>query len=78
MREWEPQHETVGRGELFFLTHPGVADIFSGYGLTMESGRKDRLVGLLKQAAVANARPQPIFAAASLQRTTLPLDRLLH
>jgi hypothetical protein len=33
-------------GELFFLLHPGEVQ-FSGYGLTVEAGSKQRLVGLL-------------------------------
>ena len=47
MVERELQHETIGRGELFILSHPETEDVFSGYGLTTEDGRKDRLVGLL-------------------------------
>jgi hypothetical protein len=47
MREREPRHETIGRGELFTLSHPGTTDTFSGYGLTIEQDRKDLLVGLL-------------------------------
>ena len=44
--EGEPQHETVRPGQLYFLSHPGSA-LFSGYGLTTQAGRKDRLIGLL-------------------------------
>jgi hypothetical protein len=47
MVERELQHETIGRGELFILSHPGTTNTFSGYGLTTEPGRKDLLVGLL-------------------------------
>jgi hypothetical protein len=47
MVEREPQHETIGRGELFFLDYPATEGSFSGYGLTVESGRKDQLVGIL-------------------------------
>lgn len=32
---------------MFFLSHEGTRDIFSGYGLNTAVGRKDRLVGLL-------------------------------
>ncbi len=39
--------ELPERGELFYLWHPGSEALFSGYGLTTEAGRKDRLVGLL-------------------------------
>jgi hypothetical protein len=55
MREQEPKREVIGRGELFFLVHPGSEDIFSGYGLTIYQGRKDLLVGLLMVD-----RPQPV------------------
>jgi hypothetical protein len=47
MVERELQHETIGRGELFILSHPETEGIFSGYGLTTDSGHKDELVGLL-------------------------------
>ena len=47
MREREPQNETIGKGELFFLEHPGTEQIFSGYGLTVRPGTKEFLVGLL-------------------------------
>jgi hypothetical protein len=47
MMEQEPRKETLGRGELFFLCHPGTSDVCSGYGLTVEPGRADILVGLL-------------------------------
>ncbi len=42
-----PQKETIGRGELLYLWHPETEGIFSGYGLIVESGQQDRLVGLL-------------------------------
>ena len=47
MGEREPRKEIIGRGELFFLCHPGTEDTFSGYGLTVQPGDKDILVGLL-------------------------------
>jgi hypothetical protein len=47
MVEREPQHETIGRGELFFLDYPATEGSISGYGLAIESGRNDQLVGLL-------------------------------
>lgn len=47
MGEQEPQKERIDRGELFYLYHPETEDVFSGYGLTAEPMRKDRLVGLL-------------------------------
>ena len=37
----------IARGDLFFLWHPGTECSFSGYGLAVGDGRKDRLVGLL-------------------------------
>ena len=40
------QPETVGPGQLYFLSHPG-SEQFSGYGLTTVAGRIDRLTGLL-------------------------------
>ena len=46
MGEREPLKETVGKGELFFLGHPGT-NIFSGYGLTLKPDRKDYIAGLL-------------------------------
>ena len=55
MVEREPRKEVIQRGELYFLWHPTTSDIFSGYGLTMQEGRKDRLVGLLMVD-----RPQPV------------------
>ena len=47
MGEREPNKEIIGRGELFHLCHPGTAETFSGYGLTLQPGSKDLLVGLL-------------------------------
>jgi hypothetical protein len=32
MGEREKGKENIGRGEFFFLCHPGKEDIFSGYG----------------------------------------------
>lgn len=47
MKEREPRKEIIGRGELFYLWHPGTASIFSGYGLTTEADSTESLVGLL-------------------------------
>ena len=47
MWERENRKELIGKGELFFLSHPGKEEIFSGYGLTVEEGSKGNLVGLL-------------------------------
>jgi hypothetical protein len=44
---WEPQKETIERGDLFYLCHPEIEEHFIGLGLSIEPGRKDRLVGLL-------------------------------
>lgn len=52
--EGENHKEGIGRGQLCFLAHPGT-EIFSGYGLTTQEGRRDRLVGLLMVD-----RPQPV------------------
>ena len=38
---------TIARGDLFFLWHPDTTHIFSGFGLAVETGRADLLVGLL-------------------------------
>ena len=55
MREQEPHKETIGKGELFYLWHPGTDGVFAGYGLTMLSGRNDLLIGLLMID-----RPRPV------------------
>ena len=55
MGERETGKELIGRGELFFLSHPGKEEIFSGYGLTVEEGSKGNLVGLLMVD-----RPRPV------------------
>jgi len=47
MGEKEPIPEIIKKGELFFLSHPDNETIFSGYGLTLQSDRKDYLAGLL-------------------------------
>jgi len=47
MREREPQKEIVGRGQLWYLHHPGTEEIFSGYGLTIEPNQQNRLAGVL-------------------------------
>src|SRR3990172_9395425 len=39
--------EVPQRGDLHYLWHPGTEDIFSGYGLVVEDGKRNRLVGLL-------------------------------
>lgn len=46
--------ETIKRGTLYFLWHPG-DELFSGYGLTVEPGHKKHLVGLLMVD-----RPRPV------------------
>ena len=55
MRETEPRKEVINRGDLFFLSHSGTNDIFSGYGLAAQSGRNDWLVGVLMVD-----RPHPV------------------
>ena len=58
MKEREPREETIGKGEFFVLWHPGTEEIFSGYGLTMQPGSKEFLVGLLMVD-----RPTPVDPA---------------
>lgn len=47
--------QSIRRGDLFVLWYPGTRFTFSGYGLALEAGRKDLLVGL-----VIVDRPQPV------------------
>lgn len=47
MGEREPSKEVVGRGDLYFLWHPGTEDVFSGYGLVAKEAYRDYLVGVL-------------------------------
>lgn len=47
MHERAPRKEAIGKGELFFLCHPKAEGTFSGYGLTMQPGTEELLVGLL-------------------------------
>ncbi len=61
----EPQKESIGRGELYYRRHPETDQIFSGYGLTNESGRKDRLVGLLMVDRPHPADPDWLETVAS-------------
>ena len=49
------EHETFQRGDLLFLNHPGTEDVFSGYGLILQPGRRDVLAGLLMVD-----RPNPV------------------
>ncbi len=58
MGEREVGTELIGRGELFFLSHPGKEKKFSGYGLTAEEGSKDQLVGLLMIDRPESANPR--------------------
>ena len=55
MTEREPRKEIIAKGDLFFLGHPGTEDTFSGYGLTIQPGNKEFLVGLLMVD-----RPRPV------------------
>ena len=65
MREREPRKEFISRGELFYLGHTETDQIFSGYGLTNESGRGDRLVGLLMVDRPHPADPDWLETVAS-------------
>lgn len=47
MGEREPRREIIQRGDLFYLNHPGNERVFSGYGLSLQDGRNDHLVGLV-------------------------------
>lgn len=47
MPEWGINKETIAKGELFYLWHPGTEDTFSAYGLTTQPESVDFLVGLL-------------------------------
>jgi hypothetical protein len=38
---------TIPEGSLYFLWHPNTENVFSGYGLTVQPGRKEHLMGLL-------------------------------
>jgi hypothetical protein len=58
MLEREPITETIGRGELLFLSHPNQEVMFSGYGLTVEDGRPDLLVGLIMVDRPNQADPE--------------------
>ncbi|MCA9875415.1 MAG: hypothetical protein KC441_17210 [Anaerolineales bacterium] len=58
MGEREPVKEIIARGDLFFLSHPGAEEVFSGYGLTLTPGNKELLVGVLMVD-----RPQPAAPA---------------
>ena len=57
-RKYLMREESVKRGDLLFLTHPGTDSVFSGYGLVVESGSTERLVGLLLVD-----RPRPVSTA---------------
>jgi hypothetical protein len=58
MVEHEPARETIGRGDLFFLWHPAIDKLFSGYGLTIQPGKNEFLVGLLMVDRPRPADPQ--------------------
>ena len=55
--EREQNKEDLQPGQLYFLSYPD-SDLFAGYGLTIQAGRKDRLTGLLMVD-----RPQPVDPA---------------
>jgi hypothetical protein len=66
MHERAPRRETIGRGELFFLSHPGMEEVFSGYGVVMQSGTEYLLVGLLM---IDRPRPADPERLAEVQAT---------
>ena len=57
MGEREKGKESIGKGELVFLGHPGT-NIFSGYGLTLNPDRVDYLAGLLMVDRPAPVDPE--------------------
>jgi hypothetical protein len=61
MQEREPTKETTGKGDIFFLWHPGTERIFSGYGLAMRPGGNELLAGPLMVD-----RPRPAETMCSL------------
>lgn len=81
MGEREPRKESIGRGELYFLYHPGTDDVFSGYGLTTQPERDDHLVGLLMVDRPRPADPEwlqqveDIFGAVQLVAMTATGER---
>ncbi len=81
MKEREPRKETIGRGELFFLCHPGTEHAFSGYGLTTQPGRNEFLFGLLMVDHPRPADPEwlqqieDIFGAVRLVAMTATGER---
>ena len=58
-KETELRSSEIGeipkRGDLYFLSHPGTGNVFSGYGLVAREGFKDYLVGVLMVD-----RPSPV------------------
>jgi hypothetical protein len=58
MHERAPRKETIGRGELLFLSHSGTEEVFSGYGLTMQPRTEELLVGLLMVDRPHQADPE--------------------
>jgi hypothetical protein len=58
MKETGPRKETINRGDLRFLSHPGTDETFSGYGLTLRPGSKELLVGLLMVDRPTPADPE--------------------
>ena len=65
MGEKEPRHETIGRGTLYYLTHPGTEDTFSGYGLTIYPDHPEHLIGLLMIDRPYPADPNWLQASAT-------------
>jgi hypothetical protein len=79
MGEIEKGKETIGKGELVFLGHPGT-NIFSGYGLTLQPDRLDYLAGLLmvdRFTPVDGFANKPVISRWQLiKMPTAPLIRL--
>jgi hypothetical protein len=61
----------VERGSLYFLFHPG-SDLYSGYGLVIETSRPDHLVGLLMVDRPRPANPGWLARVALLFGAEMP------
>lgn len=58
MKEREPNKESIGKGELLYLWHPGTPSTFTGYGLTVQEGKKGKLTGLIMVDRPSKADPE--------------------
>ena len=65
MGEKEPRRETLSRGTLLYLHHPGTDGVHSGYGLTLHPERPEQLAGLLMVDLPQPADPLWLRAVAN-------------